>query len=210
MSAFLAGLSAFANITGGLAARHAVNDYKNSLKEQAAENEDWYERKYNEDATQRADAQRALQITEDAVRKRNRAAAGSQAVMGGNEASVAAIREANSNATAEAASRIAAQAEARKDSVEQQYLANKRNYQNQINALNANKAANISQAIQGVTSAAGNAMANLDSNNIWDRGGLRRIPAGSRVGLSNIDAAKDTVSFGSYVDQLANKYKWDQ
>lgn len=202
--------SALAGIAGGLAAKHAMNDYKNSLKEQAAENEDWYERKYNEDATQRADAQRALQITEDAVRKRNRAAAGSQAVMGGNEASVAAVREANSNATAEAASRIAAQAEARKDAVEQQYLANKRNYENQLNALNAGKASNISQAIQGVTSAAGNAMANLDYNNIWSRGGEVRIPAGARVGLSNIDAAKDAVAFGSYVDQLANKNRWNQ
>jgi hypothetical protein len=58
--------------------------------------------------------------------------------------------------------------------------------------------------------AAGNAMANLDSNNIWSRGGEVRIPAGARVGLSNIDAAKNTVSFGRYVDQLAKQNGWGQ
>lgn len=47
------------------------------LGEQRRKNQDWYDRRYNEDATQRADAQAMLTRTAEAIRQRNLASAGS-------------------------------------------------------------------------------------------------------------------------------------
>jgi hypothetical protein len=77
-----AGLGAFGSIFGGLSASKAMKRYKQNLEQQRKKNQDWYDRRYNEDATQRADAQAIMSRTEDSIRNRNRRAAGTQAVMG--------------------------------------------------------------------------------------------------------------------------------
>ena len=97
---------------------------KKNLQAQKQANQDWYDRRYNEDATQRADAQRILTMTEESIKNRNRQAAGAQAVMGGTEESVAATKAANNQALADATSQIAVNAEARKDQIEQQDAGN--------------------------------------------------------------------------------------
>ena len=74
--------------------------------------------------------------------------------MGGTEESVAATKAANSQALADATSQIAVNADARKDQIEQTYQQNDTNIQNQLNALEQKKADAISQAAQGVASAA--------------------------------------------------------
>jgi len=107
---------------------------ENALKkyeERQARNEDWYNRRYNEDATQRADAQRLLTLTEDSIKKRNKAAAGKAAVIGGTDESVAAEKERNNQAMADAVSQISAAADQRKDAIEQQYLQKKDAYEQQ-------------------------------------------------------------------------------
>ena len=72
-------------IFGGISASKAMKRAKKMVEEQKKENQDWYDRRYNEDSTQRADAQRILTQTNEAIRQRNQAAAGSAAVMGGTE-----------------------------------------------------------------------------------------------------------------------------
>lgn len=114
---------------------------------------DWYDRRYNEDATQRADAQRILTQTEESIKQRNKAAAGSAAVMGGTDESVAAAKEANNKALADATSQIAADAEARKDNIEATYMQNDNALVEQLNAIEQGKANAISGAVQGVTNA---------------------------------------------------------
>lgn len=99
--------------------------------EQLARNEDWYNRRYNEDATQRADAQRLISMTEESIKKRNKAAAAKAAVVGGTDESVAAEKEQNNQALADAVSRIAASADSRKDAIEQQYMQKKDAYDEQ-------------------------------------------------------------------------------
>lgn len=116
-----AGLSAVGSIFGGISASKAMKKVKKNLQQQKQANQDWYDRRYNEDATQRADAQRILTKTEESIRNRNRQAAGAQAVMGGTEESVAAAKAANNQALADATSQIAVNAEARKDQIEQTY-----------------------------------------------------------------------------------------
>ena len=67
-----------ASIFGGISASKAMKKVKKNLEDQVRENQDWYDRKYNEDATQRTDAQRILTITNDNIRQRNKAAAATQ------------------------------------------------------------------------------------------------------------------------------------
>lgn len=148
-----AGLGAVGSIFGGISASKAMRKVKNNLNEQRRQNQDWYERRYNEDATQRADAQAILTRTQESIRNRNRQAAGTQAVMGGTEESVAAAKAANNQVLSDAAASIAVNAERRKDAIESQFQAKDEALQQQLNDMEMRKAANTAQAVQGVAQA---------------------------------------------------------
>ncbi len=148
-----AGLSAVGSIFGGIQASKAMKRVKRNLESQQQANEAWYNRRYNEDATQRADAQRILQLTEESIRNRNRQAAGVQAVTGGTEESVAAAKAANNQALADAASRIAVNGEARKDQIEATYQQRDAQIQGALNDMEVNKTKAIGEATQGVLQA---------------------------------------------------------
>lgn len=148
-----AGLSAVGSIFGGISASKAMKKVKKNLQALKQANQDWYDRRYNEDATQRADAQRILTKTEESIKNRNRQAAGAQAVMGGTEESVAAAKAANNQALADATSQIAVNAEARKDQIEQTYQQKDAQINDALNNLEINKAQAISSAVQGVAQA---------------------------------------------------------
>lgn len=146
-------LGAIGSIFGGISASKAMKKVKKNLQAQKQANQDWYDRRYNEDATQRADVQRILTKTEESIRNRNRQVAGAQAVMGGTEESVAAAKAANNQALADATSQIAVNAEARKDQVEETYQQRDAQIDDALNNLEINKAQAISSAAQGVTQA---------------------------------------------------------
>lgn len=143
-------------IFGGISASKAMKKVKENLEEQKSENKSWYDRRYNEDATQRADAQRILTITDDNIRQRNQAAAGAQAVMGGTDESVATAKMANNAALSDAASQIAAAGDRRKDAIEQQYRLRDAQLDAQLNNMEVGKAQAVSQAVQGVAGAGAN------------------------------------------------------
>lgn len=159
-SAIGGALAVGGSIFGGISASKAMKKAKQNLDNRIKENEDWYNRRYNEDATQRADAQRVLTAMNERIRERNQAAAGVQAVMGGTEESVAATKAANNEAMAEATSQIAANGERRKDSVEAQYLSAKQGLEDERNNMEIAKAQNTAQAVQGLAHA-GASMADL-------------------------------------------------
>ena len=146
-------LGAAGSIFGGISASKAMKRVKKNLQAQKEANQNWYDRRYNEDATQRADAQRILTQTEESIRNRNRQAAGAQAVMGGTDESTAAAKAANAQALADATSQIAAGAENRKDQIEQTYQQRDSRINEALNNLEMNKAQAISQAVQGVAKA---------------------------------------------------------
>lgn len=146
-------LGAAGSIFGGISASKAMKRVKKNLQAQKEANQNWYDRRYNEDATQRADAQRILTQTEESIRNRNRQAAGAQAVMGGTDESTAAAKAANAQALADATSQIAAGAENRKDQIEQTYQQRDSQINEALNNLEMNKAQAISQAVQGVAKA---------------------------------------------------------
>ncbi len=120
------------------------------------DNQNWYDRRYNEDATQRADAQRILTMTNENIRQRNQQAAGAQAVMGGTEESVAAAKAANNQALADATSQIAVNGERRKDQIEQQYMQTKSELNDKLREMEVGKANAVSQAVQGVAQSGAN------------------------------------------------------
>ncbi|WP_337577697.1 hypothetical protein [Prevotellamassilia timonensis] len=147
-----AGLKIGGSIFGGIKMSKAIKKMKAQINNQLKDNQNWYDRRYNEDATQRADAQALLTRTEESIRNRNAAAAGAQAVMGGTEESVAAAKEANNKALSDAVTNIAVNADARKDQIEQQYMNKKGELQDKLNNLTMQGAQNTAQAVNGVAS----------------------------------------------------------
>lgn len=158
-------------IFGGLSASKAIKGAKKDLEKQQRENSAWFDRRYNEDATQRADAQRILAKTEESIRNRNRQASGAAAVMGATPESVAAAKAQNNEALAEATSQIAAAGDRRKDQIEQQYLQTKSDISNRLNNLEIQKAQNIANVVQGVAGV-GSSIAGLDF-------GSNKLPKGT-------------------------------
>lgn len=146
-------LGAVGSIFGGISASKAMKKVRNNLQAQKRANQNWYDRRYNEDATQRADAQRILAKTEEAIRDRNRQAAGAQAVMGGTEESVAAAKAANNQALADATSRIAVNADAHKDQLDMAYQQRDAQIDDALNNIEMGKAQAVSAAAQGVAQA---------------------------------------------------------
>lgn len=132
-------LGAAGSVLGGISKNNMLKKQIAMINEQKRENQDWYDRRYNEDATQRADAQAMLTQTREEFRNRNRSAAGSAAVMGGTDESIAAVRAENAKAMADATSSIVQAGEHRKDGIEQHYMAKNDALNNQLRELEGQK-----------------------------------------------------------------------
>lgn len=157
-----AAISAASSIYGGIKSSQAAQEANDKVEAMKRENKAWYDRRYNEDPLQRTSAQRVLTKTQEMLRQRNKAAAGRQAVMGGTEESVAAEKARNNEALAEAASRIAAQGDAQKDAIEQQYRQTDMGMTQQQIGVERQRAQNIAQATAGVGQAAGGLASGID------------------------------------------------
>lgn len=158
-----AGLGLASSIAGGIANRKARRKQEQMLAQQQRENQAWYDRKYNEDPTKRADTVRLLTQMQEQIKNRNRAAKGRQAVMGGTEDSTTAVKEANNKTLADTTSQIVAANEARKDAIEQQYQQNKRSIQGQQMQMEAEKSVDTANVVAGVAGTASNIAATLDA-----------------------------------------------
>ena len=157
-----AGLGVASSIFGGISARKARRKQERMLAQQEQENQAWYDRKYNEDPTKRADTVRLLTQMQEQIKNRNKAARGRQAVMGGTEDSTTAVKEANNKTLADTTSQIVAANESRKDDIESQYQARKDAIQNKRMGLEAEKAADTANVTAGVAGTAANIAATID------------------------------------------------
>ena len=158
-----AGLSVASSIAGGIANRKARRKQEQMIAQKQKENQAWYDRKYNEDPTKRADTVRLLTQMQEQIKNRNKAAKGRQAVMGGTEDSTTAVKEANNKTLADTTAQIVAANDARKDNIENQYMARKSQLQGQQMGLEAEKAADTANAVAGVAGTAANIAAAVDS-----------------------------------------------
>lgn len=130
---------ALGGIFGGISKNKMLKKQMAMVNEQKRDNQNWYDRRYNEDATQRADAQAILTKTSEMIKQRNKQLAGTQAVMGGTEESVAASKEANAKALSDATSQIAVAGAQRKDQIESQYRERQNQLDEQLRQLEGDK-----------------------------------------------------------------------
>lgn len=145
-----AGLKVAGSIIGGAAQARAARKQRAIIDKQKKDNEAWYNRNYYEDSTQRSDAQRAMQMARDAMKSRYNQAQASGVVTGATDESIAAQKAATNQVVSSAASSIAATGDARKDSIDQQYLNTKSNLAQQEAETWKQQGAAIAQAAQGV------------------------------------------------------------
>lgn len=150
-SLIVGAVKAGARIYGGIKQKKAANRQKKRIQELQNDNEDWFNRRYNEDTTQRADAQRLITLTQEAMRRNNRALEGQASVAGATTESVAAAKAANNQMVGDTVSQIAANTANRKDAIEQQYMSNKQALAQELNALDNRQARNTASAVRGTT-----------------------------------------------------------
>ena len=75
------GLKIGGAIAGGISGAKSAAKQQRMLNQQKMQNQRWYDQRYNEDSTQRADAQAALTNMRNAMAERSQASAGAAAVM---------------------------------------------------------------------------------------------------------------------------------
>ena len=138
------------SILGGIFGAASAGRQGKMLGEEKDKNRRWYDRRYNEDITQRADAQSALTAMRETMKERTAASAGTNVVTGGTGEQAAIEKMAQNSALASAISGIARMGESRKDGIEAQYQARDAQLsQQQLDAERA-KAAAIAQAGSGI------------------------------------------------------------
>lgn len=183
-----AGLGLASSIAGGIANRKARKKQEQMIAQQQRENQAWYDRKYNEDPTKRADTVRLLTQMQEQIKNRNKAAKGRQAVMGGTEDSTTAVKEANNKTLADTTSQIVAANDARKDNIEQQYMNSKNQLQNQQMSIDAEKAADTANAVAGVAGTAANIAASLDTGSGKSKVARPSVASPTATDMANLDA----------------------
>ena len=158
-----AGLSIASSIAGNIAAKRQRDKAREKVQEQLTDNQLWRDRNYYQDPTKRADTIRLLTQMRETMRERSRAARGRQAMMGGTESSVEAVREANNKTLADVTGNIVATNEERKDRVDEIAEQNKRAIKGQQAEMAAADAANTAKTVQQVAGVAGHIANGLDS-----------------------------------------------
>lgn len=154
------GLSALGTGINFISQARQAREQRRALDKQEKDNENWYNRRYNEDMTQRGTAQAALTAMRDAQRARMARSAGAEAVTGASSEVSAAEKQAANKAIGDTMSTINAQGDAVKDKVESQYMSEKRNIANQRANLRTNQMQNTALAAGQAASVAGGIIAN--------------------------------------------------
>lgn len=151
-----AGLGAVGSLFGGISASRAAREAQRKIEQQAQYNQAWFDRRYNEDPTQRADAQRAITLMQDKLQDKRKAALGRSAVMGATEESINAQNQQDNQALGDTISRIHSAGEAQKEGIEHRYQARKQQLDNALMSIENQRAQAISKATEGLLGVAGN------------------------------------------------------
>lgn len=160
-----AGTSILSGIFGSSSAKKQKEEQLKALRKQQADNRAWFNRRYNEDATQTASAQLMMRRANDAIKKRTQAALGRKNVVGGTDASMAATQQANAEAVGNALGDIVANAEARKDGIEQQYRQTSSQIAQQMSDVNSSYEAAKRQNMANAATGALKSMASVITAN---------------------------------------------
>lgn len=177
-------LSIGGSIAGGIAGANAASKQRRMLQEQKQENQAWYDKNYYQDPTQRADAQAAISRMKDVMQQRTQRAAGTAAVTGATEETVAAEKAAQNNALAEVTSNIAANNEQRKDQIEQTYQAKNDAFTEAEMQQKTQIGQNVAAAVSGIGQVAGeisNGFAKVEDAKVEDANKVARSVTNNTV-----------------------------
>lgn len=134
------------SIIGGLKASREMKKVRRLIGQQERDNQNWYDRRVNQDYTQTAAAQDAIRRTRQYADELIRRAEGNSIVNGAAQETLAEARRQASQAVGNTMASLAAGGDAIRQATEQQYRRNKRHLTQQRIALHQQKAQNISQA----------------------------------------------------------------
>ncbi len=135
------------SVFGGYQASKAMRRVRAMLKEQQRDNQNWYDRRMNQDFGQTAEAQDAMRRTREYAEELSRKADGARAVSGGTEESGIAAKAQAAKIVGDTAATIAASGTQAKDTIEQQYLANRQTLKSTETELEKEKAREIAKAL---------------------------------------------------------------
>lgn len=141
-----AGTAAIGAGISALGGARAARQKRRELDKQERENNAWYDQRYNELGTERADAQAALSAMRAAQAQRMSAARGAGAVMGASAGSVAAEKAGANMAMGQTIGQINAGAEQYKQGIESAYLQRKNDISNQRLNMYEAQAQNLANA----------------------------------------------------------------
>ena len=135
------------SVFGGYQASKAMRRVRAMLKEQQRDNQNWYDRRMNQDFGQTAEAQDAMRRTREYAEELSRKADGARAVSGGTEESGIAAKAQAAKIVGDTAATIAAGGTQAKDAIEQQYLANRQTLKSTETKLEKEKTREIAKAL---------------------------------------------------------------
>lgn len=187
-------------IFGAASARKQQRDQQRAIDKEKAEERAFFRRAYNEDATQRASNQRLLMRANEMNKKRALAAAGKKAVIGGTDASQAAVQQANAEAMGNAVSDIAARSDDKKDALAAQHRRTMSGLNRQSAEIKAQAEAAKRNAVAQAATGAVNTAASMiaagatDAPKTGAAGGAKAPTAQNplyRENISNAQAARE-------------------
>ena len=141
-------LSVGAGVAGGIVNAGIGAGMNNEIDKRAEDNQQWYDQRYNEDFTQRADAQNMLNRSKEQMQLMNQRSRATSAVTGGSTESQALAKQQSTNLLASTTNNIVTSAEKQKNSIEQQYIGQK-------NAISDKRLNIMEQQMQNVSNTAG-------------------------------------------------------
>ena len=148
-----AAASLASSIYGGVKASQQANKAEGRQRQQEAEENAWYNRRYYEDYVDTAAGQNLIRRAKDYAREQWKRAAGAQAVTGGTEAASAAAKEAGNKMVGDTIANIASNDQARKDHVDSMHRQAQKEYAQMDMQRDMQRAQNITQAAQGASNA---------------------------------------------------------
>lgn len=134
------------SVFGGWQASKSMRRVRELLREQQRDNQNWYDRRMNQNFGQTAEAQEAMRRAREYAEELGKKAEGVRAVTGGTEESAIAAKEKAAKMVGDTAATIAANGTQAKEAVEQQYLRNRQLLRNEETELEKQKAKEIAKA----------------------------------------------------------------
>lgn len=115
-----AAVSGAGSILSGIGSNRKIAQMQKDLEQRKNQNQDWFDRRYNESAMERSGAQQLWNLTQQAIKDSNSRAAGTAAVMGMNNNFIASQKQPDT--LSKTAAEIAVQHDRDKANIEGAYM----------------------------------------------------------------------------------------